>query len=189
MTSGIAPESLETATLAAGCFWCIEALFQRLKGVHTVVSGYTGGVTPDPTYERVCSGTTGHAEAVQITFDPKIITFTEILNLFWRIHDPTTLNCQGADVGTQYRSAIFFHTPQQQETAERSLREAESDRIWPDPIATEISPCRTFYPAENYHRDYFRLHQNQPYCRAVIAPKINKLHRTFSSLLKLDDGE
>jgi peptide-methionine (S)-S-oxide reductase len=181
-------ETIETATLAAGCFWCIEAVFQRVKGVHKVVSGYSGGVTVNPSYNEVCSGNTGHAESVQITFDPKVITFAELLDVFWVIHDPTTLNCQGADVGTQYRSAIFFHDTRQKETAEQSVREAEAVRVWPDPIVTEIVPFKSFYQAESYHQDYYRHNQQQPYCRIVIGPKIRKLQGNFSAMLKGDEG-
>ncbi|MCM2264595.1 MAG: peptide-methionine (S)-S-oxide reductase MsrA [Desulfuromonadales bacterium] len=177
-------EKLATATLAAGCFWCVEAVFDRLKGVAQVVSGYAGGKVPYPTYREVCDGTTGHAEAVQITFDPAVINFAELLEVFWRIHDPTTLNRQGADVGTQYRSAIFWHDQQQRETAERSLRAAEAARLWPDLIVTEIVPFTNFYPAEGYHRDYYRLNPHQPYCRIVIDPKISKLHKDFADKLK-----
>lgn len=177
-------ETGETATLAAGCFWCVEAVFVRLKGVLRVVSGYAGGAVMNPTYQEVCCGTTGHAEAVQITFDPNIIAYTELLDLFWRIHDPTTLNRQGADVGTQYRSAIFYHDERQREAAEHSLREAEAARLHPDPIVTEIVPYKEFYPAEQYHQDYYSHNPHQPYCLMVIAPKIRKLQSSFGSKLK-----
>lgn len=172
------------ATLAGGCFWCLEAVFKRLNGVVNVVSGYTGGVIANPAYEEVCSGSTGHAEAVQITFDPDIISFAELLDVFWRIHDPTTPDRQGADVGTQYRSAIFCHDTDQKETAERSLREAEALKGWPDPIVTEIVPFEIFYPAEKHHQDYYRLNPHQPYCRMVIDPKIRKLEVGFREKLK-----
>jgi len=175
---------LETATLAAGCFWCVEALFGRLQGVAKVVSGYTGGTLANPGYREVCEGTTGHAEAVQISFDPEVISFAELLELFWRCHDPTTLNRQGADTGTQYRSAIFWHDERQREVAEQSLRQAEAARLWPDPIVTELSPAGEFYPAESYHQDYYRANHLQPYCRMVIAPKLDKLQKLFADKLK-----
>ncbi|GAM09072.1 peptide methionine sulfoxide reductase MsrA [Geobacter sp. OR-1] len=174
----------ETATLAAGCFWCVEAVFSRLKGVEKAVSGYTGGTVSNPTYQEVCNGTTGHAEAVQITFDPGIISFAELLEIFWQIHDPTTLNRQGADSGSQYRSAIFYHDNSQKETAERSLRAVSAAGLWPDPVVTEIVPLTTFYPAESYHQDYYRLNPYQPYCRIVIDPKISKLGKNFRDKLK-----
>jgi peptide-methionine (S)-S-oxide reductase len=177
-------ERLETATLAAGCFWCVEAVFGRLRGVETVVSGYTGGTIPNPTYQEVCSGTTGHAEAVQIIFDPATISFDELLEVFWRTHDPTTLNRQGADSGTQYRSAIFHHDERQRQVAERSKRDADAAGLWPDPIVTEIVPFTRFYPAEGYHQDYYRLNSFQPYCRLVIDPKIAKLQKEFADKLK-----
>ncbi len=174
----------ETATLAAGCFWCVEAVFARLRGVERVVSGYTGGNVFHPTYQEVCSGTTGHAEAVQIIYDPQEISFAELLEVFWRSHDPTTLNRQGADVGSQYRSAIFYHDELQRETAERSRREADAAGLWPESIVTEIVPFTVFYPAEDYHQDYYRLNRLQPYCRAVIDPKISKLQKEFGDKLK-----
>ncbi len=174
----------EKATLAAGCFWCVEAVFSRLKGVEKVVSGYAGGTAPNPGYREVCSGTTGHAEAVQITFDPEAVSFAELLKVFWLSHDPTTLNRQGADVGTQYRSAIFYHDESQRQVAERSRQEAEEAGLWPGPIVTEIVPFTNFYRAEGYHQDFFRLNPDQPYCRMVIDPKIRKLQKTFSDKLK-----
>jgi peptide-methionine (S)-S-oxide reductase len=180
--------TLATATLAAGCFWCVEAVFDRLEGVTQVVSGYAGGTVPYPTYREVCSGTTGHAEAVQITFDPAEITFADLLDVFWHTHDPTTLNRQGADIGTQYRSAIFWHDQHQRETAVQSLRAAETARLWPDPIVTEIAPFTSFYPAEMYHRDYYRLNPHQPYCRIVIDPKLRKLQKEFAGRLKAGGG-
>jgi peptide-methionine (S)-S-oxide reductase len=176
----------ETATLAAGCFWCVEAIFSRLRGVERAVSGYAGGTVENPTYEEVCTGRTGHAEAVQVSFDPGTITFAEILDVFWHSHDPTTLNQQGADVGTQYRSAIFCHDARQRETALRSREEAQS--LWPVPIATEIVPFTVFYPAEGYHQHFFRDNREQPYCRLVIDPKIAKLREEFASRLK-EPGE
>jgi len=174
----------ETATLAAGCFWCVEAVFGRLKGVERVVSGYTGGTVPHPTYQEVCSGTTGHAEAVQIVFDPETISFAELLDVFWHIHDPTTINRQGADIGTQYRSAIFYHDERQRKIAEESKRKADASGLRHAPIVTEIVPFLNFYPAEDYHQDYYRLNPSQPYCRLVIDPKIEKLMKNFSGKLK-----
>jgi len=177
-------EKRETAALAAGCFWCVEAAFSRLRGVEAVVSGYAGGTVPHPTYQEVCSGTTGHAETVLITYNPDEISFSELLEVFWRIHDPTTRNRQGADVGTQYRSVIFYRDERQREMAERSLRQAEEANPWPEPIVTEILPFGNFYEAEGYHQDYYRMNPHQPYCRMVIDPKIKKLEKAFSSRLK-----
>lgn len=174
----------QTATLAAGCFWCVEAVFSRLKGVREVVSGYAGGTVANPTYYEVCDGETGHAEAVQIIFDPAEVSFAELLDVFWRTHDPTTANRQGMDVGSQYRSAIFYHDEAQLEIAGRSKLEAGEAGIWPDPIVTEIVPFTTFYPAEPYHQDYYRLNALQPYCRMVIDPKIRKLQKLFAEKLK-----
>jgi len=179
---------LETATLAGGCFWCVEAVFSRLKGVEQVVSGYVGGELPNPTYQAVCSGETGHAEAVQIRFIPDTISYGELLELFWRYHDPTTLNRQGADVGTQYRSAIFYHNEEQRRVAEASREEADLAGIWPDPIVTEIVPATTFYPAEAHHQDYFRLNGLQPYCQMVIAPKVKRLQQHHADKLKGTSG-
>ncbi|MCA9744068.1 MAG: peptide-methionine (S)-S-oxide reductase MsrA [Deferribacteres bacterium] len=173
----------EKATLGGGCFWCIEAVFQKLKGVQSVVSGYAGGKIPNPSYERVCSGATGHAEVVQITFDPAVISYADVLYVFWRLHDPTTLNRQGADVGTQYRSVIFYHDEQQKEIAKRSKAETESAGLYPDAIVTEISPLPEFYAAEGYHQNYYRNNPNQPYCRFVVDPKIQKLQREFKDKL------
>src|SRR6266571_4015484 len=164
----------EVATLAGGCFWCLEAAFQQLKGVEQVQSGYAGGHVPNPSYENVCTGTTGHAEVVQITFDPAVVSFDELLHVFFTIHDPTTLNRQGGDVGTQYRSAIFYHSPEQKATAERVIAELEAGKVWDDPIVTELKPLAAFYPAEEYHRDYFRRNPNRGYCSAVIAPKVGR---------------
>jgi peptide-methionine (S)-S-oxide reductase len=177
-------DKLEKATLAAGCFWCVEAVFQDLKGVHKVVSGYSGGSVENPTYQQVCTGNTGHAEAVQITYDPEIISFEDLLYVFWRTHDPTTLNRQGADVGTQYRSAIFYHDQEQKAIAEKSKRETDASGLWPDPIVTEIVPFRNFYPAEDYHQNYFLENPNQPYCRVVIDPKVRKFKKEFQHKLK-----
>jgi peptide-methionine (S)-S-oxide reductase len=177
-------ERKATAILAAGCFWCVEEVFNRLLGVEKVVSGYTGGQVPNPTYREVCEGTTGHAEAVRITFDPAVISFAELLEVFWRSHDPTTRNRQGADVGSQYRSAIFYQHETQRRIAEESRGEAEAAQLWPDPIVTEITPATDFYPAESYHQDYYRLNRNQPYCRLVIEPKITRLRQEFAAKLK-----
>lgn len=164
----------QTATLAAGCFWCVEAVFQRIKGVEKVVSGFTGGKLKNPTYEDVCSGTTGHAEAVQITFNPEVISYDKILDLFWAMHDPTTLNRQGHDIGTHYRSAIFYHSAAQKEAAEASKKAHAKD--FADPIVTEITEASTFYPAEDYHQNYYNLNASKnPYCRVVIDPKLRKL--------------
>ena len=175
---------LKTATLGAGCFWCIEAVFQNLKGVESVVSGYTGGRVENPTYEQICTGTTGHAEVAQIIFDPAVISFEDLLYVFWRTHDPTTLNRQGADVGTQYRSAIFFDSEEQKKIAEKSKAKTDASDLWPEPIVTEISQLDKFYKAEEYHQDYYKLNPNQPYCRLVIDPKIRKLKKEFSNKLK-----
>jgi peptide-methionine (S)-S-oxide reductase len=175
---------LETTTLGAGCFWCIEAVFQNLKGVQSVVSGYTGGQVENPTYQQICTGTTGHAEVAQIIFDPALISFEDLLYVFWRTHDPTTLNRQGADVGTQYRSAIFYDREEQKEIAEKSKVKTDASDLWPDPIVTEISQLDKFYNAEEYHQDYYKLNPNQPYCRLVIDPKIRKLKKEFSNKLK-----
>jgi peptide-methionine (S)-S-oxide reductase len=172
------------ATLAGGCFWCLEAIFAELKGVNKVVSGYTGGKAASPSYHEVCSGKTGHAEAVQITFDPGVISYKEILDVFFQIHDPTTLNRQGADVGTQYRSAIFYHNDEQKATAEQVIKELDAAKVWKSPIVTEVKPFSAFYPAEDYHRDYFRRNSSQPYCQAVIAPKLAKFRKHYSQRLK-----
>lgn len=163
----------ETAVLAGGCFWCIEAVFERLEGVQSVEAGYAGGTTENPTYDEVSSGTTGHAEVARITFDPAVISYEKLLEVFWSAHDPTTLNRQGADVGTQYRSAIFWTTPQQKAAAERSL--AEARKLFSERIVTELRPLERFYKAEEYHQDYFRNHPNAPYCTFVIKPKLHKL--------------
>ncbi len=168
--------AMEKATFGAGCFWCVEAVFERLDGVQAVMAGYAGGQVKDPTYEQVSTGTTGHAEVAEITFDPKKITYEKLLDMFWHAHDPTTLNRQGADHGTQYRSAIFVHSPAQRAAAERSRAAAQKD--FDDPIVTEIRDLDVFYPAETYHQDYFRNHPDAPYCRFVIQPKLKKLHLT-----------
>ncbi len=174
----------EVATLGGGCFWCLEAVYDQLRGVQDVVSGYSGGHVPDPTYEQVCTGTTGHAEVVQVTFDPQTISFREILEVFFAIHDPTTLNRQGADVGTQYRSAIFYHSPEQKAIAEEMIAALNAARIWPRPIVTEVTPFTAFYPAEAYHQEYFARNPGQGYCAFVIAPKVAKFRKEFMTKLK-----
>jgi peptide-methionine (S)-S-oxide reductase len=174
----------ETATLAGGCFWCLEAVYELLAGVTSVKSGYVGGHTENPTYEQVCRGTTGHAEVVQITYDPDVISYADLLDVFFTIHDPTTKDRQGADVGTQYRSAIFYHTPEQRETAEAVMAELASEGIWDDPILTELAPFETFYPAEDYHQGYYRANGEQPYCSVIISPKVAKLRAKFAHKLK-----
>jgi len=163
----------EKATLGAGCFWCVEAVFERIPGVQSVVAGYAGGSKPNPTYEEVCSGNTGHAEVAQITFDPSIVSFQKILEVYWKAHDPTTMNRQGADVGTQYRSVVFYDGEKQKLAAERSKKEAQ--RYFEDPIVTEVQPLKEFYKAENYHQDYYKDNPNAPYCTFVIRPKLKKL--------------
>lgn len=174
----------EIATLGEGCFWCSEAIFQRLKGVIKVESGYSGGNVPNPSYEAVCTGKTGHAEVVQITFDPLIISYKELLEIFFSTHDPTTLNRQGADVGTQYRSVIFYHNDEQRKTAEKLKEELNKSKIWENPIVTEISPFKNFYKAEDYHQNYYNNNSHQPYCSFVISPKLEKLKKYFKSKLK-----
>ena len=173
------------ATLGGGCFWCVEAVYQDLNGVQQVVSGYAGGAVENPTYQQVCNGTTGHAEVAQITFDHGVISFEELLYVFWRVHDPTTLNRQGADVGTQYRSIILYHDDEQKAVAEKSRRETEAAGLWPNPIVTEIAPLRKFYPAEGYHQNYYRTNPSQPYCQVVIDPKVQKFRKEFQAKLKV----
>ncbi len=175
---------LQIATLGGGCFWCMEAVFDELKGVVKVESGYSGGTTVNPTYEQVSTGTTGHAEVVQITFNPNVISFKELLEIFFTMHDPTTLNRQGADVGTQYRSLILHHNDEQKATAEEVIKEINSAKIWNDHIVTQVEPFRAFYKAEKYHDKYFKGHPKQPYCRVIIAPKIAKLKKHFLEKLK-----
>ena len=174
----------ETATFGTGCFWCTEAVFQELKGVIKVTSGYSGGQAINPTYEEVCSGTTGHAECLQIVYDPSVITFDELLEVFWESHDPTQLNRQGNDVGTQYRSAIFYHNEEQKEKAEHYKAELDKTGAYAKPIVTEITAFTKFYPAEDYHKDYFKLHGSQPYCYLVIKPKVEKFEKAFKNKLK-----
>lgn len=173
----------ETATLGGGCFWCLEAIFSELRGVEKVVSGYAGGSVPSPSYGEVCTGTTGHAEVVQITFDPRIISFRGLLEVFFTMHDPTTLNRQGSDVGTQYRSVVFYHTSEQEKIAREVIAKLEEAKVWDAPIVTEIEPFTAFYPAEEYHLEYFKRNPEQLYCRAVIAPKVAKFRRQYRQLL------
>jgi peptide-methionine (S)-S-oxide reductase len=173
----------ELATLAGGCFWCLEAVYQPLRGVSRVVSGYIGGSIPNPSYEAVCSGRTGHAEAIQISFDPAVISYREILSLFFAFHDPTTLNRQGPDSGTQYRSAIFVHSAAQREAAERIIGEHEREATFPSPIVTEVSAASTFFPAEEYHQNYYRRNPDKGYCQAMISPKLAKLRSRYAALL------
>jgi peptide-methionine (S)-S-oxide reductase len=174
----------EQATLAGGCFWCLEAVYTELRGIERVISGYAGGTVVNPTYEQVCSGRTGHAEVVQVTFDPSVITFREILEVLFTIHDPTTLNRQGADVGTQYRSAIFYNSPEQEQTAREVIAQMQSDGTWRNPIVTEVVPVERFYPAEVYHQDYYVRNPYQPYCQVVIAPKVAKARERYLARLK-----
>lgn len=175
----MSPENLQTATLAGGCFWCTEAIFRRLKGVVTVTPGYSGGKVENPTYEQVCSGNSGHAEAIRIKFDPEILPFGKLLEVFFRLHDPTTLNKQGADIGTQYRSAIFYHDEKQKEIAEKIKGEIEKSGMYHNKIVTEIVPYTAFYEAEDHHKNYYENYKNQPYCQVVIDPKIQKLYKEF----------
>jgi len=176
--------NLDTATFGAGCFWCVEAIFQDLKGVEKVVSGYTGGHVENPTYKEVCTGNTGHAEVIQVFYNPEVISFKDLLEVFWQTHDPTTLNRQGNDVGTQYRSAIFYHSSEQKELAERYKKELDQSGAFSAPIVTEIVPFTRFYPAEDYHQNYFNLNQRQPYCSFVIKPKLDKFRKVFGEKLK-----
>jgi peptide-methionine (S)-S-oxide reductase len=176
--------NLQTATLAGGCFWCLEAVFDELRGVETVESGYTGGETGNPTYSEVCSGTTGHTEVVQVKFDPNVISYKDLLNVFFAIHDPTTLNRQGADTGTQYRSAIFYHNDEQKRIAEEAIKDLNSQQIWDKPIVTEVTAFDKFYVAEDYHQEYYANSPNQPYCQVVVAPKVAKFRKHFLEMLK-----
>ncbi len=177
------PEGLKVATFGGGCFWCTEAIFEELKGVYKVVSGYSGGHVPNPTYRQVCTGTTGHAEVVQVWYHPDEISYEDLVKVFFATHDPTTLNRQGNDVGTQYRSVIFYHDEEQKAIAER-LKAEFAPTLWDDPIVTEISPFTAFYPAEDYHQEYFRNNPNQPYCQIVINPKVRKFRKMFADKLK-----
>ena len=184
MSEHTSSDHLEVATLGGGCFWCVEAVFVRVEGVEQVVSGYAGGHVPDPTYEQVCSKTTGHAEVVQVTFDPDAVSYHDLLEIFFTTHDPTTPNRQGADVGPQYRSIVLYHDDAQRETAEAVIEALEEAGVFGDPIVTEVEPLDTFYPAEDYHQDYFANHPGQPYCMAVIRPKVAKLRKKHADKLK-----
>ncbi len=175
---------VELATFGAGCFWCTEAVFQNVKGVSKVVSGYAGGKVKNPTYREICTGLTGHAEVTQITFDPSKVSFEELLEVFWNTHDPTTLNRQGADEGTQYRSVVFYHTDEQRKAAENYKSQLEASKVYQNPIVTEISPLPDYFPAENYHQNYFDLNPNQSYCQYVVRPKVEKFKKQFHSKLK-----
>jgi len=177
-------KNLETATLAAGCFWCVEAVFDDLQGVEDVVSGYSGGHKENPTYQEVCSETTGHAEVAQIRFDPAVLSYADLLRVFFSVHDPTTLNRQGNDIGTSYRSAIFYRSPEQKATAEEIIKEITAEGIYDNPIVTEVTAFDKFWPAENYHQEYFANNPNQPYCAAVVAPKVAKFRKKFADKLK-----
>jgi peptide-methionine (S)-S-oxide reductase len=178
------PPDRDVATFGGGCFWCLEAVFKDLKGVESVVSGYAGGHLENPTYEQVCGGRTGHAEVVQITFDPKVVTYRDVLDVFFTIHDPTTKDRQGADVGPQYRSIILYHSPEQKAAAERAMTDLEAKGVWHAPIVTELVPLEKFYPGENYHQDYFEQNPRQPYCQIVIAPKVAKFRKEHLARLK-----
>ncbi len=177
-------EGIEKATFGSGCFWCSEAIFERVKGVLSVISGYSGGTVENPTYEQVCTGKTGHAESIQITYDPKVVSYPELLEIFWRSHDPTTLNRQGNDVGTQYRSVIFYHTDEQKKLAEEYKKKLNDSGAWDKPIVTEIVPYKNFYKAEAYHQDYFKNNPHQGYCSFVIAPKVEKFEKVFKDKIK-----
>lgn len=179
------PSTIEIATLGGGCFWCLEAVFEQLRGIHKVESGYSGGQPADPSYEQVCSGRTGHAEVVQVTYDPQEIIYPEILDVFFATHDPTTLNRQGADEGTQYRSVIFYHSTDQKKAAEIKIAELNAAQIWDAPIVTEIAPFKAFCRAEDYHQGYFQGNPRQPYCQVVISPKLAKFHKQFAGRLKI----
>ncbi|MFH1277330.1 MAG: peptide-methionine (S)-S-oxide reductase MsrA [Candidatus Eisenbacteria bacterium] len=177
-------EIMQVATLGGGCFWCLEAVFEQLRGVGAVRSGYAGGSVADPTYQEVCGGGTGHAEVVQLQFDPREITYREILEVFFTIHDPTTMNRQGADTGSQYRSAIFYDSPEQKTAAEGIIAEMEKEKVFDDPIVTEVVPLEKFYEAEKYHQEYYERNGNQPYCQVVISPKVEKFRKTYAEKLK-----
>lgn len=181
-----AAQQREVATLAGGCFWCLEAVFLELAGVERVVSGYAGGHVPNPSYELVCMGLSGHAEVVQVTFDPEVISFQELLEVFFTVHDPTTPNRQGPDTGTQYRSAIYYHGEEQRRAAEEVIAEFDRRGVWDAPIVTEVLPLDTFYPAEDYHQDYYRRNAEQPYCQAIVAPKVAQARKVFLEKLKQD---
>lgn len=187
MNQALKSDSKNLATLGGGCFWCTEAAFLELKGVEKIESGYAGGKVPNPSYVHVCSGETGHAEVVQVTFDPNVISFRELLQVFFTIHDPTTFNRQGADVGTQYRSVIFYHDLDQKQIAEKVIKDVEATKVWDGPIVTQVVPFENFYIAEDYHQNYFKQNPNQPYCRIVIAPKVAKLRKYYRERLKIPE--
>ncbi len=178
------PQPLSQTVLAGGCFWCLEAVFDQVKGVTDVVSGYSGGKRPHPSYDQVCTGLTGHAEVVQITFDPAVISLEDLLHIFFTIHDPTTLNRQGADVGTQYRSAIFYTSEEQKSAAEKVMQELTDENLWPGKIVTQLAPLQAFYPAEDYHQEYFARNPNAGYCQFVVAPKVAKFRQKYAHLMK-----
>jgi peptide-methionine (S)-S-oxide reductase len=182
--TGTDKEKFGKATFGTGCFWCTEAIFIRLKGVIGVEPGYSGGKTPNPTYKEVCTGTSDHAEVCQITFDPKTIGYPELLEVFWHVHDPTTLNRQGNDVGTQYRSVVFYHNEEQRKAAEEIKKKLDNEHLWEEPIVTQIVPFEKFYPAGNYHQDYFKNNPDQPYCTYIVAPKVKKFEKSFGEYLK-----
>lgn len=177
---------IDTATFGAGCFWCVEAIFQQVRGVINAESGYSGGSVENPTYSEVCTGTTGHAEVCRVTYDPSVVTYRELLEVFWQTHDPTTLNRQGADVGSQYRSVIFYHNDEQLKQAEETKAKLTAEHIWENPVVTEIVPFRTFYKAEDYHQEYYDQNASQPYCSIVITPKIDKFRKVFKDKLKTE---
>jgi peptide-methionine (S)-S-oxide reductase len=177
-------QNAAVATLAGGCFWCLEAVYDDMQGIESVLSGYMGGRVENPTYQQVCTGTTGHAEVVQVTYDPDVVSYRDLLEVFFTIHDPTTLNRQGNDVGTQYRSAIFYHNEAQKETAESLIAELEKANVWDSPIVTEVTPLGTFYPAEDYHQDYYQNNAYQPYCQFVVQPKLEKFRQKFAERRK-----
>jgi len=187
-TNDMNSDNLKEATFGEGCFWCAEAVFQEVKGVKSVVAGYAGGRVKNPTYEQVSTGKTGHAEVARITYDPSVVSYRELLEVFWHTHNPTTLNRQGADVGTQYRSVIFYHNQKQKNIAEESLKKTEKSGLWDDPIVTKIEPLKNYSKAENYHQNYYKNHPNAGYCSIVIAPKLKKFREEFSYLLK-DEGK
>lgn len=180
----IMPQELEKATFGGGCFWCVEAVFERVEGVNSVVSGYSGGKIKNPTYKEICTGLTGHAEVVQISYDPSVVSYDELLEIFWKTHDPTTLNRQGADVGTQYRSVVYYHNDEQKERAVYWKDKINQAGVYNDPVVTEISPLDVFYPAEDYHQEYYELNSSQPYCQFVVKPKVDKLEKLFAEKLK-----
>jgi len=177
-------QTMDTITFGAGCFWCVEAIFSDLNGVEKVVSGYAGGAVKNPSYKEVCTGSTGHAEVCQVIYNPEIISYQELLEVFWQVHDPTTLNRQGGDIGTQYRSAIFYHNEDQKKIAEQFKQTLNNEKVYPDPIVTEITAFTNFYPAEDYHQDYFELNGENPYCKAVVRPKVEKFRKVFNDKLK-----